>query len=56
MYEDSYPDIIKYIEFGEYTDIGILGDATVASVETGKKIVGKAVDRIVTFLESYFSQ
>ena len=56
MYEDSYPDIIKYIEFGEYTDIGILGDATIASVETGKKIVGKAVDRIVTFLESYFSQ
>jgi hypothetical protein len=25
MYEDSYPDIIKYIEFGKYTDTGILG-------------------------------
>lgn len=56
MYEDSCPDIIKYIEFGKYTDTGTIGDATVASVEKGREIVEKAVDRIVTFLQSYFNQ
>lgn len=53
--EDPYPDVIKYIRFGEYTDTGTIGDATVASAEKGEIIVKKAIGRIVTFLESYFT-
>lgn len=52
----KYPDIITYDEFKEKSNSGILGDATCASKEKGEKIVEICVDRIVQFMEDYFSK
>lgn len=51
---EKYPEINTYYEFSEYTLNGILGDATIATVEKGKAIVDKCVDRIVEFMKNEF--
>ncbi|HWP49420.1 MAG TPA: creatininase family protein [Candidatus Limnocylindrales bacterium] len=40
-------------DFAESTSKGIMGDPTVASVDTGEKIVAAVVDRLVDLLEEY---
>ena len=51
LYDDKYPDIIKYPPFTAYTSNGLIGDATKGSREKGKLIVEKAVDRLVNFIK-----
>ena len=50
----KYPDMVTYDEFGSKTHNGILGDATLATVEKGEAIVSKCVDRIVEFMKNEF--
>lgn len=50
------PDIIQYKSFSERTPNGTIGDATIASAEKGKEIVGRCVDKIVQFMKDDFSQ
>jgi len=49
LYEDKYRDIFKYLPFDAYTPNGMIGDATAGSAEKGKRLVERAVDRIVHF-------
>ncbi|MCM3569362.1 creatininase family protein [Neobacillus mesonae] len=48
---DAFPDIIKYIAFSHKTNSGTIGDATLGTVEKGKVLVERSVDRILHFLK-----
>lgn len=50
---DAFPDVITYPPFDALTATGTLGDATAGTAEKGQRIVGRAVDRIVAFLEGW---
>ncbi len=50
----EYTDFIKYPPFEQLTDIGSVGDSTVATAEKGQKLVEKCVDRIVKYIEMEF--
>lgn len=50
----AFTDVIRYIPFHERTSEGMVGDATIASVEKGKALVEKCVDRIAAFMEHEF--
>ncbi len=47
-------DLVTYVSFAKTTQCGILGDATVATLEKGEKIVTRAVDRIVEYMKTEF--
>lgn len=53
-YYEKYTDFIRYTKFEEKTEIGMIGDATIASREKGEQIVTKCVDRIVEYMEYEF--
>ncbi len=48
---DAYPEVIQYRSYAEKTDSGTLGNAMLGTREKGEKIVRRAVDRIVEFVE-----
>ncbi len=50
----KFPDVITYYEFKDNTYNGILGDATKATAEKGKAIIGKCIDNIVSFMKQEF--
>jgi creatinine amidohydrolase len=50
----EFSDFITLARFNEKTQIGMIGDATVASREKGEKIVNKCVDRILEFIDKYY--
>lgn len=52
--KNEFGDIIQYGRFIDRTYNGTIGDATVATVEKGKKIVEKCIDKIVHFMEYEF--
>ena len=51
---EKYGDFITYTVFNETTECGILGDATIATAEKGRKIVESCVDRIVEYMRDEF--
>ncbi len=51
---EKFGDIITYTLFNETTESGILGDATIATAEKGKKIVERCVNRIVDYMKKEF--
>ena len=52
--KDLYLDVIKYPRHRELTASGVIGDPTKASVEKGRIIVSRALDRLVGFVEEAF--
>jgi creatinine amidohydrolase len=51
-----YSDFVRYVPFEKKTDVGIIGDATLASAEKGQKIVEKCIDRIVDYMNYEFKK
>lgn len=51
---EKYTDFIRYTKFEEKTEIGMIGDATIATKEKGELIVNKCVDRIVEYMKYEF--
>jgi creatinine amidohydrolase len=49
-----FTDIIRYIPFGEKTDNGTIGDATIASAEKGKALLDACVERISAYMKHEF--
>ena len=47
---DKYPDIRQYYNFKQLAPNGTIGNSSVATVEKGKQLVSRSVDRIVEFL------
>jgi len=52
FYEPS--DIIQYFPLEQKTDTGTVGDATIGSVEKGRLIVERSVEKIVSFMQTKF--
>lgn len=50
----EFTDIIKYTAFEQFTESGVIGDATIASKVKGEKIVERCVDRIVEYMKKEF--
>ena len=50
-----YPNVMRYTPFNEFSDEGMIGDATLASAEKGKKIVDDCVEKIIEFIRSDFT-
>lgn len=50
----KYTDFVRYVPFDAKTPNAIIGDATIASVEKGEKIVNHCVDRIVEYMKFEF--
>ncbi|MFH2113233.1 MAG: creatininase family protein [Spirochaetota bacterium] len=48
------PGFIRYGRFKDRTPNGIVGDATIANAEKGKRLVDRCVELIVAFVESGF--
>lgn len=53
--KDKFLDIIQYPNFKSITETGAVGNPTVATVEKGKAIVERSVNRIIDFIEVGFS-
>jgi creatinine amidohydrolase len=49
---DSFPDFLRPGSYRELTTTGVLGDGTLGSSEKGAETMRRAVERIVTFLNS----
>lgn len=49
--ENEFPDIIHYPLLSTITSSGTIGNATVASVEKGERLVDRSLSRILEFLE-----
>lgn len=53
-YYEHYTDFIRYTKFEEKTDIGMIGDATLATKEKGEAIVNHCVNKIVDYMKYEF--
>ena len=52
--ENQFPDVVQYFSIRDKTPSGVIGDATIATKEKGKKVVSLCVDRIIDFIEKEF--
>jgi creatinine amidohydrolase len=50
IFKDKYPEIRRYYNFRQLAPAGTLGNSGIATVEKGKQLVSRSVDRIVEFL------
>ncbi|WP_238590941.1 creatininase family protein [Paenibacillus beijingensis] len=54
-YQDSFPEVIKYIPLSSKTESGTVGRSTLATREKGEQLVLRSVNRIVRFLVECWS-
>jgi creatinine amidohydrolase len=50
---NAFPDVQVFWSIPDMTDTAMVGDATTASREKGKKIAEKALERMAAFLEQW---
>jgi len=51
-YDDKWAGITPGLNFHDYTDTGVMGDATKATAEKGKRIVDRGVERISDYIKN----
>ena len=49
-----YSDFVRYVPLERKTDSGVVGDATLATAEKGRKILERCVERIVEYMNYEF--
>lgn len=50
-----FPNVMRATPFCEFTDAGMIGDATASSAEKGEKIVKDCVEKIIAYMRADFS-
>lgn len=50
-----FPNVLRATPFCEFTDTGMIGDATAASAEKGEKIVTACVEKIIAYMQADFT-
>ena len=53
LFNDQFPGINRCTKLKEYTESGTIGNANLGSAEKGKKLVEKAVDNMVRFIQTW---